>query len=202
MIALDATSLARLQRECGICALIELDFTQGTLRYTTWPVSLTVTVAGTERTYLGLGNALALGAVRESEDVKPDQLTVSLAVTPTVLGAALGSTGTYRRRPMRVYHQLLDEAGVPLNNTAVLRFAGRMDKVQVRIDEDREGGTVTGRVELLCSRAGIDRARHSDGLRLSHAQQQRTYPTDRGLEMLTSLIETPRTWLTKKFQEQ
>lgn len=202
MLQLDAATLARLSSACGECYLIELDFTGGTLRYTTWGDTLTAVVDGVSSTYIGLGAALAVSALKESADTAADQLTVSLSLAnASTLSAALGAVETYRNRPMRIYLQLLDERGV-IDGTAVRRFTGVMDKVGVAVEADSSTGQHTGRVDLFCSRRGMARVRHAEGERLSHEQQAQRFPGDRGLEFLTEMINKPRTWLSVAFQRQ
>lgn len=200
MITLDTAAQTRLEASSiGLAWLIEMDLTGGLVRYTTWGASLTATVDGQVREFTGLGDALSVSAVTETEDAAADQVTLGLSLANTaMLSAALGSVHTYRGRPVRLYLQPLDDAGI-IDGAAVRRFSGQMDKVKVGVEED-DTGARTGRVELVCSRIGVARARHDSGLRLSHVQQQKRFPGDRGLEMLTSLIETPRTWLSKRFQ--
>lgn len=201
MIALDSTTAARLSAGAlGLAWLIELDFSPATLRYTTWGQDVTATVDGVVRTYGGLGNALSVGQVRESEDASAEQITLSLSLANTaVLGAALGSVHTYRGRPARLYLQAFDTAGV-IDGVAVRRYTGVMDRVSVAVEEDATTGTRTGRVDLHCSRIGMARARHAEGLRLSHMQHQRDFPGDLFYERMTDLIEKPRPWLSVAFQ--
>lgn len=203
MITLDGTALARIAAgDVGVCYLIELDFLAGTLRYTTFGRTLDATVDGNARTYTGLGDALALSQLAESEDVSPDQLTLSLSLANTAtLAAALGAVHTYRGRPMRVYLQLLDGADV-IAGAAVQRYGGVMNRVQVAVEVDSDTGTRTGRVDLVCSRAGMARARHYEGLRLAHEQQIAQFAGDLGLEHLASLINLPRPWLSVAFQRR
>lgn len=203
MIALDGTTLARLAAgQVGVCYLIELDFQASTLRYTTFGATITATVDGVSHTYTGLGDALSISQIAESEDSRPDTLTLSLSLANTAtLAAALGAVETYRGRAIRIYLQLLDGADV-IDGTAVRRYSGSMSKVAVAVDVDASTGARSGRVDLICSRAGMARARHYEGLRLSHEQQQARFPGDLGLERMADLINTPRPWLSVAFQKQ
>lgn len=201
MITVNAATTARLATVAGVCYLIELDFAGGTLRYTTYGMSITATTSVTA-TFEGVGTALAIGQIKESEDVGTEKVTISLSLANTaVLAAALGAIETYRGRRVRIYLQLLDEQHQTVGSP-VLRFSGFMEPVQVAVENDSQTGQRTGRVDLPCSRAGMARARHYQGLRLSDEQQRATYSADRGFEYIRKLIETPPPWLTIAFQRQ
>jgi hypothetical protein len=203
MITLDPAAMARLSAGAlGACWLIELDFLQGVLRYTTYGISLDAVVGGVTYNYRGLGDALAIDQLKEGEDPRPDQLTVSLSLANAAsLGAALGAVHTYRNRPMRVYLQLLDDVGA-IEGAAALRYTGVMDKINVSVESDAATGTRRGRIDLVCGRKGLVRARHEEGMRLTHQQHQLLHPGDRGLEYLAAMIDKPRMWLSKRFQQQ
>lgn len=196
-LSLDGTASARIAAGVrGVAWLVDLEFTGGTLHYTTAPVDVTVGA----NTYIG-GKAVDVSAVSESENSNAEKLTLGFTVDVSILAAVLGSVETYRGRAARLCLQLFDEnfqrAGAP-----VKRWAGVMDKVQVtRQRSDITGGPGTGRIELQCSRAGMARARNAQGLRLSHAQQLQRYPGDLGLQYVQTLIEKPSVWLSKRFQQ-
>ena len=105
----------------------------------------------------------------------------------------------YRGRPVRLYLQLFTEAFAPVG-TKVHRWTGTMEPVRIT-RRTQAGGPSSGRIEMPCTRNGMARARNYQGLRLTHAQQQVTYPADLGLEYLQALIEKPALWLSKRFQE-
>lgn len=78
-----------------------------------------------------------------------------------------------------------------------------MDKVQIprRSPSPAAGGESQGRIEMLCSRAGLGRARNNLGLRMTHQQQLQRYPGDTFLRYVSTLVEQPSLWLSKRFQE-
>jgi hypothetical protein len=198
-LTLDGTATARAAAGvAGAHWLLELDFTSGTLYFTTWP--LTVVISG--NTYLGLGNLLDVSTVGESEDTAADQVTLALNVVNTaLLASAIGDATFYRGRAVRLYLQLFDDTYQPVG-ARVQRWTGTMEKVSVsRTPSPATGGSSSGKIELRCSRSGMSRARNATGLRLTHAQQQQRFPGDMGLEYIQPLIETPALWLSKKFQE-
>jgi hypothetical protein len=199
-LSLDSTASARIASGVrGVAWLIDLEFTSGTLSFTTNGLN----VEANSRTYLALGTLVSLGAVSESADSGPDALTVTLTVTNAAMfAAAMGDPAVYRGRAMSVWLQLFDEAHQPAG-APVLRYRGYMDKVSIeRSQAPPDGGDALGKITLRCSRAGLARARRAEGLRLTDAQQQIRYPGDTGLRYVRQLIEKPSLWLSKRFQEQ
>lgn len=198
-LALDGTAAARIAAPVrGVAWLVELQFSSGTVRYTTAPMAVTV---GAD-TYLGLGDLAGVSDVGESENTGAEQLALSFSlVNPSMLAATLGNVEGYRGRTARLWLQLFDEAFQPAG-APVLRWSGVMDRVQVsRTPAPEGGGASSGHLELQCSRAGMARARNAEGLRLSHAQQQQRFPLDLGLQYVQALIEQPALWLSKRFQK-
>lgn len=198
MLTLDGTATARIAASVrGVAWLVVLEFTTGTIRFTTAPQSLSI--GG--NTYTGLGTLATVSAVDESENTDAGKLTLGFSIVSTaMLGATLGSVETYRGQPASLYLQLFDETFQPAG-APVKRWAGTMDRVVVnRTPSDKTGGASVGTLELQCSRYGMARSRNAPGLRLNHAQQQMAYPGDLGLEYVAKLIEQPALWLTKAFQ--
>lgn len=182
----------------GAVWLIDLDFAGGPLHWTTHVDA----VSANGHSYQGLGGLLQVSMLTESEDASTEQLTLSLPVAnQAALAATIGSVEAYRGRRVRLWLQLINEGYQPVGEPRA-RWSGYMEPV--RVSRQRQGsqqGPFIGRVEMPCSRAGMARARHYEGLRLTHAQQQLRYPGDRGLEYVQGLLEQPALWLTKRFQE-
>jgi hypothetical protein len=197
-LSLDATAAARIASTVRAVAwLVDLDFAPAMVRYTNWPLDVTVGA----NTYLGLGTLAEVGTVAESENTSAETITLGFQVQPAVLAATLASPENYRGRRVQLWLQLFDDAFQPAG-APVLRWAGTMQPVKVtREPSPATGGASTGRIELPCTRSGMARVRHAQGLRLSHAQQQQRYPGDLGLAYMHTLIEQPSLWLSKRFQE-
>lgn len=177
--------------------LVDLDFSGGMQRVTTAPVN--VTAGGNP--YTGLGSLLEIAPLNESEDAGTDKLVLSLpVVNAAMLAATIGDAGTYRGRAVTLHLQLFSETFAPVGDP-VKRWKGYMNPVRVS-RSTRVDGVGSGRIELPCNRAGMARARHAQGLRHTHAQQQLRYSGDLGLEYMQALIEKPSLWLSKKFQEK
>lgn len=188
----------------GVAWLAEMDFwisgALATQRVTTTPQSMTV--GG--NTYIGLGALVGVANLNESPDSSAEKITLSLAVANTaMLALALGNVEGYRGRAVRLYLQLFDEAYQPVASP-VQRWAGVMDKVNItrKPAMPAASGAGTGSIEMQCSRAGMARARHYQGLRLTHQQQLLRYPGDTGLRYVRTLINKPTPWLSIAFQKQ
>lgn len=192
-LSLDSTAQARVASTVrGAHWLIQLELTTGTMHVTTWPHDLTI--GG--QTYTAIGVEVA--DVSESENGAADKVTLSVAITSqAMLAVALGSVETYRGRKVKLYLQFFDDTFQPVGS-AVHYWTGRMEPARIAPEERDEGG-IGGRIDFPCNRAGVSRARTTDGLRISDAQHQATYADDKGYEYITTLVERPATWLTIPF---
>lgn len=200
MLTLDGTASARISNSVrGVAWLVDLEFSSGTIRYTTAPLSLVIS----GNTYTGLGTLASVSAVSESENTDAEKITLGFSIVSTgMLGATLGNVHYYRGKPAHLWLQLFDDAFQPAG-APVKRWSGTMDRVVVnRTPSDKAGGGASGTLEMQCSRYGMARARNAPGLRLNHAQQQMAYPGDLGLEYVAKLLEQPALWLSKAFQRQ
>lgn len=177
--------------------LIELDFATGAQYITTTPVD----VRGPSGvTYKGLGRAVQVGAVTESEDTSAQKIEISIPlVDDAMLPLVVGGVPNYRGRRVRLYLQVFDAAFVPVTSR-VLRWQGRMDPVNVQ-RQVQPTGPSRGRIVLPCVRSGMPRARNYQGLRHTDAQQQARFPGNLVLQYMQGLIEQPSLWLSKRFQE-
>lgn len=192
----------------GAAWLAELDFwVSGALAMqcvTTAAQSITATTGTGSHTYIGLGALVGVANVAEGPDASAEKITLSLSIVDqAMIAATLGNVEGYRGRAARLYLQLYDEAFQPVANP-VQRWSGVMDKVQItrRAADPQSPGAASGTIEMQCSRAGMARARHYGGLRLTHQQHQSRWAGDTGLQYMRTLIEQPAQWLSKRFQEQ
>jgi hypothetical protein len=179
------------RRVNGFMWLVEAFFAQGVQRWTTWP--LDVTWQGND--FKGLGALGSVSDVQEGESGDKGKVTLKLSpVAPGILPLAIGNVESYRGRPINIYVWPIDSnyrrVGQP-----ILRHFGVMDQVAVKAEGD------SGSVEMTCLSGGYNGARKSQGLRISHEQQVRLHPGDRGLEYALGLVNSPQLWLSKAFQE-
>lgn len=175
----------------GQLALVELQLRPGTVRYTTWPMS--VDVMG--ETWQGLGDVGSIGNLHESEDGAAEKLTLSLsAVDIGTRTLALGDPADYQDRPVRVWVALLDGQTLQLSGLPVLRFAGVMDQMKIQ-----RNGTQAA-IQMDCRTGSYDMRANPSALRMNNVQHQARHPGERGFEYLTSIIGNPAVWVSKWLQ--
>lgn len=196
MITLDGGQQAVIDSGArGAVYLVDMEWASGTGYYT----SFSVPIPANGHTYTALGSFLTVSAIRESENLGLEKLTLGLSIVDTaMLAYSIGPASEYRNRAVRIYVQLINDKWVPVQNP-VLRWSGVMDKVRVE-RKTSTAGSGSGTIEMSCTRAGLSRFRKSTGLRMSHEQQQLDYPGDMGLEYAEELVKNPPVWLSKEFQ--
>jgi len=175
----------------GELALVEMQFQGGTLRLTSWPLS--VDVMG--ETWTGVGALGSIGKLHESEDGAAEKLTLTLDITDFgIRTLALGSPGSYQDRTMKMWFALLDATTLQISGQPVLRFVGVMDQIKMTRDQ------TSAAIHLDCRSNSFDVRSNPSSLRCNDAQHQARHPGERGFEYLNSLIGTPSVWLSKAFQ--
>lgn len=176
----------------GVLHLVEMDFLSGTQYLTNWPVNLTVGA----KSYTGLGALGRVGELKESEDGAVQSVDLELSqVNASFLALALGSVNGYQGKAVRIY-EALTSPSLAILGTPVLRFAGWMDIVKIKRDEN---GNV-GRITMVCKTGGYDVRKNPAGLRMNDAQHQANHPGELGMQFVADLIGRPQQWLSKRFQ--
>lgn len=170
---------------------VQFEFTNGTSRLST--ANFPIDWGG--YTWSGVGSIGSIGAIQESDGLESRPLNFTInSAQPSWLSMAIGDVETYRGQPAKVYMCPLDE-NFQLVGTPERCWAGLMDMVTVGINGD------IGSIALKCETSSYGLKRRPS-LRLNASQQKKKYPTDTGLDYLTSLIANPAVWLSKKFQQQ
>lgn len=196
MLTLDGTATsASTAGVRGIALLVDLAFSGGTQYFTTWGVNI---VSG-GNTYQAFGSMVDVQGLGESEDSGAERITMEFTIVNTaVLAQAIGDATVYRGRDVTIRGQFMNDTYQPAG-AAVVRWKGKMSKHSIQ-RRPSKSGPGTGRIKLECVRAGA-RFRNAEGLRLTHAQQQKRFAGDVGLEYVAELVEKPTLWLSKRFQE-
>jgi hypothetical protein len=176
-----------------IAYFVELAFSTGTVRLTTWGV--TINWGGFD--WIGLGSIVGISKVAVSERPQYPAVDLSLSVgNPSILTLARGNVETYRGLDANVYRYILTD-----NNTYAgdpdLIWAGEMS--QVRLDTG-DGKTKGASITLRCEQRGRAQT-NSTSLRIVAAQQEQRFPGDTALRHKEELMGQPQVWLSKKFQQ-
>ena len=184
-----ATSTAR-----GFHWLVELEFTGGTVYFTTSAVA----IDWNGHTYIASGGGVEVSAVSASENTAGEKITLSMPVVNSAFLASTLDPATYRGRAIRLYGQFIDSTFKPAGEPK-LSWQGYMEPVRIERKPSQDGPS-TGRIVLPCTRAGMARARNTDGLRLSDAQQQAEFAGDKFYEYIPTLLDKQQQWLSRRWQ--
>lgn len=176
----------------GVLFFIQFDFASGTMRRCTWSHALPW--GGHE--WSGLASVVSVSPIQQSEKLQYPALELGLNVANTgLLALALGPVAEYRRRPITLWLQVLDDT-LQREGEPELFWSGLMDQVRVQTgDGQGQAGSISLRCEMPGRNGGAARS-----LRLNHAQHQLRAPGDTGLSRIEQLVGQPRTWLSQRFQ--
>jgi hypothetical protein len=176
----------------GLLFFIEFGFAGGTMRRCTW----SHTLPWNGHDWIGLSAVVSVSPIRTSERLQFPPLELGLNVANTALLAlALGSVQEYRRRPITLWLQVLDDTLQSAGEPEIF-WAGLMDQVEV---ETGDGEAQTGSITLRCEMSGRSSGA-ARSLRLNHAQHVLRHPGDTGLSRIEQITSQPPTWLSKRFQ--
>lgn len=197
MITTDGTTTSAFDNSIkGVVYLVEMDFKVATIRFNS--SSEDFDVGG--QTYIGRGQLVDFPTITETEATGGSKMTFGISLVSSAMKAAtIGDSTQFRMRPIRVYLQLTNDKFQAVGQK-LLRWSGYMDKISIEVSKKENG--FQGRIRLDCLRPGLSRIRRYEGLRITHQQHIVEHPTDRGLEYMQALINTPIPWLTVDFQKQ
>jgi hypothetical protein len=177
----------------GATYLIDLDFSSGRLRVTSFPLDLNAL----GHDWIGLGVVGDVGQLQESDDGNYQKLRLTLTqVQSAYLALALGSAETYQDRDALIYVALFDRT-YQIVGTPVLRFAGTMENVSVP-DRAKEGGV--GKIHLDLQAGAYNVRSNPAALRMNQAQHAARHPGETGFRYVPTLIGRPKQWLSARFQ--
>lgn len=187
-----AADTQRASRVVPVLLLVAFEFASGTRRVTTW--SHGVTFMG--QYWTALGRPLSVSSVSSTEALQYPALELGLPVGDSAtLALAMGNAHEYRRRPVTLWHCVLDDELKPIDEPEVI-WAGLMDQLKLKTGDGEQDA---GQVVMRCELPGRD-GRAAQGLRCNHAQQQLRAPGDTGLSRIEQLSAQPQPWLTTRFQ--
>ena len=164
---------------------IELEFSDGTLRFWTGYGDITMTAGGSSKTFTGTGDLLTISPIGESSTLQMQGITVALTgIKSSLISTAL--TAQYTNRNGTLYMGLLNSSGAVIADVYTL-FKGKMDVLN--INEGAETSTITLKIEsrLVSFDLPLNRM-------LTLEDQQVDYATDLGFEFISSLQDKEIIW--------
>ena len=164
---------------------IELEFSDGTLRFWTGYGDITMTAGGSSKTFTGTGDLLTISPIGESSTLQMQGITVALTgIKSSLVSTAL--TAQYTNRNGTLYMGLLNSSGAVIADVYTL-FKGKMDVLN--INEGAETSTITLKIEsrLVSFDLPLNRM-------LTLEDQQVDYATDLGFEFISSLQDKEIIW--------
>lgn len=161
--------------------LCELEFGAETIRFWTGYGDL----SWDSKTWQGSGTLIQVSSIEESYEVKASGINITLSGVPSdMLSLALGEE--YHGRDCTVYMGALNEDSTVITDPAVV-FRGIMDTMQ--INDNGEDSTINLTVENRL--IDLERPRVS---RYTSENQKSRFPSDRGLDFVTSLQDQTVVW--------
>jgi hypothetical protein len=137
------------------------------------------------KTWLGVGDLLAVSELEENSDVSAKGMTISLkGVKSSDISLALA--GMARNKPGKIWLALLDASGSVIANPKIM-FSGKLDTCTV------EDGADTCTISIALESELIDLERPRE-VRLTDQEQQKRFPGDRGLENIAALQDANIPW--------
>ena len=164
---------------------IELEFSDGTLRFWTGYGDITMTAGGSSKTFTGTGDLLNISPIGESSTLQMQGITVALTgIKSSLISTAL--TAQYTNRNGTLYMGLLNSSGAVIADVYTL-FKGKMDVLN--INEGAETSTITLKIEsrLVSFDLPLNRM-------LTLEDQQVDYSTDLGFEFISNLQDKEIIW--------
>ena len=108
---------------------IELEFSDGTLRFWTGYGDITMTAGGSSKTFTGTGDLLNISPIGESSTLQMQGITVALTgIKSSLISSAL--TAQYTNRNGTLYMGLFNSSGAVVGDVYTL-FQGKMDVLNI-----------------------------------------------------------------------
>ena len=113
---------------------IELEFSDGTLRFWNGYGNLTMTVGGSSKTFNGAGDMLGVSEIEESSTLSMSGVTLTLAgIKSSIISTALGAN--YTNRKGAIYLGLFDTSNNVIADVYTI-FKGNMDVMNIQEGAD------------------------------------------------------------------
>ena len=159
---------------------VSLDFDAASVHVNSTPYP--ITFGGNE--YLGVGNLGSVSGLQEGADIQARGVELTLSgIPPELISIALGEE--YQGRPIRIWIGFLDENHSLIVDPVNLGI-WRMDTMDISL-----GKTATISVKAESRLSDWNRPRSK---RYTNEEQQKNYPTDKGLEFVPEMVAKSLLW--------
>lgn len=164
---------------------VELEFSDGTLRFWSGYGSITMTAGGSSKVFTGAGDFLSVSPIEESSTLQMNGIAVALTgIKSSLISSAL--TAQYTNRNAALYMGLFNTSGSVIADVYTL-FKGKMDVLN--ITEQGETATISLNIEsrLVSFEQPLNRM-------LTLEDQQVDYSSDIGFEFISDLQDKEIIW--------
>ncbi|MDB4614321.1 hypothetical protein OAH18_01395 [bacterium] len=164
---------------------IELEFSDGTLRFWNGYGSITMSAGGSSKVFTGTGDLLSISPVEESSTLQMNGISVALTgIKSSLVSTALSAQ--YTNRDAALYMGLYNASGSVIADVYTL-FKGKMDVLN--ITEQADTATITLNIEsrLVSFEQPLNRM-------LTLEDQQVDYSSDLGFEFISDLQDKEIIW--------
>ena len=164
---------------------IELEFSDGTLRFWNGYGDLTMTAGGSSKTFVGAGDMLGVSEVEESSTLSMSGVTLTLAgIKSSIIATALGAN--YTNRKGAIYLGLYDTSSNVIADVYTL-FKGNMDVMNIQEGADTCIITLKLESRLITFEKASNRM-------YTLEDQKVDFPNDIGFEFIPDLQDKEITW--------
>ena len=164
---------------------IELEFSDGTLRFWNGYGDLTMTAGGSSKTFAGAGDMLGVSEIEESSTLSMSGVTLTLAgIKSSIIATALGAN--YTNRKGAIYLGLFDTSNNVIADVYTI-FKGNMDVMNI------QEGADTCLITLKLESRLITFEKPSNRM-YTLEDQKVDFPNDIGFEFIPDLQDKEITW--------
>ena len=164
---------------------IELEFSDGTLRFWNGYGNLTMTAGGSSKTFNGAGDMLGISEIEESSTLSMSGVTLTLAgIKSSIISTALGAN--YTNRKGAIYLGLFDTSNNVIADVYTI-FKGNMDVMNIQEGADTCVITLKLESRLITFEKPANRM-------YTLEDQKVDFPNDVGFEFIPDLQDKEITW--------
>ena len=164
---------------------IELEFSDGTLRFWNGYGNLTMTAGGSSKVFAGAGDMLGVSEIEESSTLSMSGVTLTLAgIKSSIIATALGAN--YTNRKGAIYLGLFDTSNNVIADVYTI-FKGNMDVMNIQEGADTCVITLKLESRLITFEKSSNRM-------YTLEDQKIDFPNDIGFEFIPDLQDKEITW--------